>query len=127
MSYVRINIADKERTVSGDLHGSMTDALIASLCAEPETIEEFETALARFAKPESDWTPLRQFVGHENLEPYDAGIVAIDLAARVCGYDSTYSSPSKEGSVSVPCGFADSGEDIRIRYKVPDDWVFVNS
>ena len=79
MSEVRVNIFDRERTVSGDLHGSFTDTLAASLAAEPETIDEFETALLRFIKIESDWTPLRGFRGQENMEPWDAGIVCIDL------------------------------------------------
>ena len=48
MSYVRFNISDRDTTVHGDLHGSMTESLIAALTAEPETIKEFETALHRF-------------------------------------------------------------------------------
>src|SRR5687768_4426672 len=122
MSEVRVNIFDRERTVSGDLHGSFTDTLAASLAAEPETIDEFETALLRFIKIESDWTPLRGFRGHENMEPWDAGIVCIDLAARVIGIESTYSSIGKEGSVKVPNeldknDFADENGDIYLPYK----------
>lgn len=123
MSYVRVNIADANHTISGDLHGSMTDPLVAALTAEPETIEEFQTALERFIKTESDWTPLRGFVAHENTEPYDAGIVYIDLAARVIGVESTYSSPSKDGMVRVPNEFADDDDDIHVPYRLPDDWI----
>src|SRR5687767_3838668 len=85
MSHVRFNISDKYECVSGDLHGSMTEPLIATLTAEPETIAEFESALRRYVKTESDWPLLPGFVKHEDLEPYDAGIVAIDLAGRTVG------------------------------------------
>ncbi len=126
MSYVRFNISDRHQCVSGDLHGSMTEPMIASLTAEPETIPEFESALNRFVRSESDWPPLRGFKRYEDLEPYDAGVVAIDLSSRTVGFDTTYSLPSKAGRVRVRCEFDDE-EDMWIPYKVPADWSFVES
>lgn len=128
MSYVRFNISDRERTIHGDLHGSMTDPLIASLTAEPETIAEFEAALNRYIKSESDWPPLHGFREGMDLEPYDAGIVAIDLAGRTIGHDTTYSLPQIEGSVRVHSEFADDVRDeILIPYRLPDDWEIVDT
>lgn len=127
MSYVRFNISDRDGSVSGDLHGSMTDTLIAALTAEPETIAEFETALHRFVRTDSDWPPLHGFKKHEDLEPYDAGIVAIDLAARTVGFETTYTIPCAEGSVRVPTGFADEDDDLYVPYQLPDDWTFVET
>ena len=126
MSYVRFNISDRDGTIHGDLHGSMTDQLIAALTAEPETIPEFESALHRFFKPESDWPPLRGFLDNENLEPFDAGVVAIDLGSRTVGFQSSYTEPGHEGSVRVPAEFAETGEEIYIPYRLPDDWMFIN-
>ena len=106
MSSVRFNISEKHQCISGDLHGSMTEPLIAALTAEPETIPEFESALGRYVKSESDWPPLRGFKRHEDLEPYDAGIVAIDLSSRTVGFDTTYSLPcarSEERRVGKEC------------------------
>jgi len=127
MSYVRFNISERDTTIHGDLHGSMTDPLIATLTAEPETIAEFETSLQRFVKSDSDWPTLHGFKDNEDLEPYDAGIVAIDLVGRTVGYETTYSYPSAEGSVRVPKEFAEERDDIWIPYRVPDDWKFVES
>jgi hypothetical protein len=127
MSYVRFNISDRDGTVSGDLHGSLTDTLVAALTAEPETISEFESALHRFVKHESDWPPLRGFHQHEDLEPYDAGIVAIDLLGRTVGFETTYTIPRADGSVRVPSEFAREDDDIYIPYRVPDDWTFVET
>jgi hypothetical protein len=127
MSCVRFNISDPEGAVSGDLHGSMTEPMIAALTAEPETIAEFESALHRYFKSESDWPPLRGFRKHEDLEPYDAGIVAIDLPSRTVGYETTYSYPRAEGSVRVWGEFADDPEAIHVPYRLPDDWKFVET
>ncbi|MEO8573343.1 MAG: hypothetical protein ABI481_05185 [Pyrinomonadaceae bacterium] len=126
MSSVRFNISDKYQCISGDLHGSMTEALIASLTAEPETVPEFHAALRRYVTPESDWPTLHGFKLYENLEPFDAGIVAIDLYSRTVGFDSTYSLPCAAGRVRVRSDFSDR-EDAWIPYKLPDDWIFVES
>ncbi len=126
MSSVRFNLSDNDQCISGDLHGSMTAPLIAALTAEPETIPEFESALSRFVRSESDWPPLRGFKRHEDLEPFDAGIVAIDLASRTVGFDTTYTIPRAAGRVRVPREFADDDE-VWIPYKVPGDWTFVES
>lgn len=132
MSEIRVNILDAHRAISGELHGSMTDPLVAALTAEPETIDEFIIAFERFMKRESDWTPFHNFAPHQDLEPYDAGILCIDLAARVIGIDSTYSSVDRDGGVRVPNeleenDFADENGDVGVPYRLPDDWLIVYS
>jgi hypothetical protein len=44
MSELRINILDASRSINGVLHGSMANAILAGLTAEPDTIEELEKA-----------------------------------------------------------------------------------
>jgi hypothetical protein len=127
MSSVRFNISDRYATIHGELHGSLTDPLIASLASEPETIAEFESAVCRYVKSESDWPLLHHFKKGENLEPYDAGIVAIDLPGRTVGFDTTYSIPVADGNVRVWSEFVTEDDDLYIPYRVPDDWVFVES
>src|ERR1051326_3101814 len=109
MSEIRINIFDKTRAISGTLHGSTGDILVAALTAEPETIEELETAVERFIKPESDWSIFRAFSKFENFESYDAGLLVIDLTAKLIMADSTYSYYSKSGRVRIK---NDTGEDL---------------
>lgn len=126
MSCVRFNISDRYQCVSGDIHGSFTEPLIAALTAEPETIAEYEAALRRYVGSDLGSTPLQFFSKQENLEPYDAGIVAIDLPGRTVGYDTTYSIPCAAGRVRIQAEFGDE-DDIWIPYRVPDDWVFVET
>jgi hypothetical protein len=148
MSEVKLNLVDAERVLHGTIHGSLVDACVAALSAEPETIAELEAALARYHKPRDangyfscfystqcstgsclsnpgsspDNSKLRDAL---DTEPWDAGVVVIDLAARMVGCESTYSQPGPEGEVFYHDGQALT--DIPVLYRVPDDWLFVNS
>ena len=108
MSCIRLNLIDFSRIVSGDVHGSIGDAVIAALSAEPETIGELDLAMARFTKPIDGWSPFASFRPGENFEPYDAGIVIVDLAARIVVLDSSYSAPMRIDNSSAQ----DSAEHI---------------
>ena len=125
MSYIRLNITDAEQAINGEAHGYLGDALVAALTAEPETVEELGLALARFIKPLSDSSPFARFQKGENFEPDDAGIVVIDLAARVVAVDSSYSQPSAEGNVRLEDETSEDG--VFIPYRLSDDWLFVYS
>ncbi|SRR6266404_862640 len=150
MSELKLNLVDAKRVLHGTIHGSVADACVAALSAEPETIEELEAALARYIKPRNangnfSWfsstqcptnsclsnpgplpgTPEPSFRSTLDTEPWDAGIVVIDLAARIVACESTYSQPGPEGEVFYHDGHALT--DIPILYRLPDDWLFVNS
>ena len=77
MSEVRLNILDTNRAICGTIHGSVTNAAVAGLSAEPETIEELQDAMARFIKPVNDFGPFAAFDAGTNDEPWDAGIIFI--------------------------------------------------
>lgn len=126
MSETKLNLTDAQLTISGMIHASVADACIAALSAEPETIAELEAALARYHKPAGDISPFGWFrKGQIDIEPWDAGIVIIDLAARIIAFESTYSRPAPEGQVNYHDGVC--ATDISISYRLPDDWLFLNS
>ena len=126
MSETKLNLTDAQLTITGTIHGSVADACIASLSAEPETIKELEAALARYQKPSGDISPFGWFrKGPIDKEPWDAGIVIIDLAARIVASESTYSRPGPEGEVNYHDGVC--ATDISIFYRLPDDWLFLGS
>lgn len=124
MSEIRINIITSSQTISGTIHGSFGDVIVASLTAEPETIEELEMAIQRFIKRESDWSFFRSFRKFENCEPYDAGLLVFDLVAKVIMAESTYSYYSADGTVRIK---TDSGENFMLPYRLSDDWKRVGS
>ncbi len=125
MSEVRLNILDASRAFCGTTHASVADAAVAGLSAEPETIEELQDAVARFIKPVNDSRPFAAFDVGTNDEPWDAGIIFIDLAARVVAAESSYFVPSAEGRVQYHDGM--QATDVWLPYRAPDDWLFVNS
>ncbi|MEP6743510.1 MAG: hypothetical protein ABJB61_13510 [bacterium] len=144
MSEVKLNLVDAARTLHGTIHGSVVDACVAALSAEPETIEELEAALTRYIRPQNSssyfaWfhcstnltlssaecEPVHTFRAALDPDPWDAGIVVIDLAARIVASESTSSQPGSEGEVSYHDGHALT--DVPVLYRVPDDWLFVQS
>ena len=134
MSEVKLNLIDSEQVLHGEIHGSMADRCVAALSAEPETIAELDAALSRYAKPldtRSNFASFRSLDYTPNTcpeldaESWDAGIVVIDLAARIVASESSYSQPGPDGQVSYHDGH--SATEISVLYRVPENWLFVNS
>ena len=82
--------------------------------------------MGRFIKPDgaSEFTGFRT-CSEIDTKPWDAGLIVIDLAARVVASDSTYLDPGPEGAVHYHDG--EKRTDIPISYHLPDDWRFVKS
>ena len=122
MSEVRLVVREAARDWSGTIHASCADRAVAALSADPVTMEELEVATERFAKP----IPNRRFFANLSpglcAEPYDAGLVVIDLVARLVVVDSTYSSPGPEGIVWYHDGRCCT--ETALRYHLADDWLF---
>src|SRR5512143_2841224 len=99
MSELRLDIIDTGRTISGAIHSSLVAAAVAALSAEPETIEELQAAMARFARPVNHDRPFAAFGAAADAERWDAGVVFIDLAAHIVAAESSYSHsiPKAEG------------------------------
>jgi hypothetical protein len=125
MSEVRLNVLDADGSCNGTIHGGVADAAVAALSAEPESIGELRLAIGRFIRLVDDYEPFGFFDPGELMEPWDAGIVVIDLNARVVAVESTYSLPAAAGEVAFHDG--SSLTNVRISYQVSDDWLFVDT
>lgn len=124
MSEVRLVVREAERDWSGVLHAGCADRAIAALSADPTSLEELETATERFAasnRHSGFYANLR--TGLRN-EPHDAGLVVLDLLARLVVVDSTYSSPGKEGTVAYHDGRCCT--EANLHFDLADDWLFVS-
>ncbi|PWT72899.1 MAG: hypothetical protein C5B46_06170, partial [Proteobacteria bacterium] len=126
MSETCLNILECGRVYSGVVHASIAERCVAALSAEPETFAELEDALIRYQKPFDGVGSLASLrPSHEiNFEPWDAGIVIIDLAARLVAIQSTYSQPGREGTVTYHDGHA--AIDLSIPYRLSDSWDFLS-
>src|SRR5262249_15385092 len=125
MSELRLNIRDRNSAIHGEVHGGIADAVIAALSAEPETIAELEAALNRFIKATEGARPLASFREGVNREPWDAGIVIVDIAARMVGAELSDWALLAEGEMEYQDGFESSG--VWLPYRVPDEWLFLDS
>lgn len=125
MSEVMLTIIDAERAIHDTQHASVADAVMAALAAEPETIAELEAAVARYRKPMDERKLFASFFQGVSEEAWDAGIVIIDLPARILAAESTYSQPSNSGAVQYHDG--EQATDIVLQYQLSDDWLIVDS
>src|SRR5262245_60200022 len=126
MSEIKINLLDSHSTLIATVHGSVGDRLVAALSAEPETIDELEAAFKRFEKSDGILgSSLYRYDERCEIdeEPWDAGVMVIDLAARVVACESTYSLPGPCGTVDYHNGKCCTG--FELGYRLPDDWMFV--
>lgn len=124
MSQIRITIIDAKRAITGIVHGSYGHIITASLTAEPETVDELEIAVRRFVEPQSDWPALYFLARGEDFEPFDAGLLVVDLVSRTIVSANSYDHFGVSGQVAV-----DTLEDDRlpIPYQLSDDWKCVKS
>jgi hypothetical protein len=124
MSEVRLVVREAQCDWSGTIHASSADRVIAALSADPVTLAELESACTRFEQPD----PRRRLSSNLSAgfcdEPYDAGLVVIDLVARLVVVDSTYSSPESSGEVRYHDGKCST--DTWLRYHLADDWLFAS-
>ena len=127
MSEIKLNLLDSQASIIATVHGSVGDALVAALSADPETIDELEMALKRFQRCKT--FPASSFKRYKrrdiNETPYDAGILVIDLAARIVACNSLYSQPRPYGTVEYHDGTQCTG--FRLSYRLSDDWIFLRS
>lgn len=124
MSEVRLLVREAGQDWSGTVHGSIADRAIAALSADPWTLADLETACARFARlaPERPW--FISLSPGSCDEPYDAGIVVIDLVAHLVVVASTYSSPRLNGEVRYHDGQRGTGK--WLRYYLDEDWLLTH-
>src|SRR5215510_776675 len=91
MSEIRINLVDSNQILQGTMHGSIADRAVAALTAEPETIAELAIALSRYERDANECVPFAWFKKScvVDSRPWDAGVMIIDLAARLVAIEST--------------------------------------
>ena len=95
---------------------------MAALSAEPETMAELEAALTRYMRSLDGRGHFASFRSPDyransspelDTERWDAGIVVIDLAARIVASESSYSQPGPDGQVTYHDGHS-ATEDIGV-------------
>ncbi|MFT3878852.1 MAG: hypothetical protein QM703_04220 [Gemmatales bacterium] len=79
--------------------------------------------MSRFGDPESSRPFFASLTAALNDEPHDAGLIVIDLMARMVLTDSTASSAGPTGYL---CYDDEQDKEIPLRYHLADDWLFIH-
>ncbi len=128
MSEIMLNVLDADRTCHGSVHGSVGNRIVAALAADPATIDELGRALGRYMRTDrylqSDGSHAvfhhwKDGISHD---PWEAGIVYIDLVGRLVVGESTYSSHGHRGTVDWHDG--DSATKHCLPFSLAADWFF---
>ena len=127
MSEVMLNIVDRDQSIHGQIHGAMAERVVAALAADPTSIGELKQAVGRYLKQDDNAenfpsSLLETFEQGILLEPWDAGIVAIDLTAQLVASRNSYFTPRKEGVVDWHDG--EEATEIEIPFCLDKDWAF---
>ncbi|MEQ9408179.1 MAG: hypothetical protein RIK87_10660 [Fuerstiella sp.] len=125
MSEVRLVIRDANEDRSGTIHGAEADWFIAALSADPVSISELDAAVDRFALESPEQGHLSFFCRTLNAEPWDAGLIVIDMAARLVVIDSSYSALGHEGVINRHGVRSVEDESVCLYYHLADDWLFL--
>jgi hypothetical protein len=114
-------IADDQHYVSGEPHGSRAQWLYAACSRNPKSLEELDQLLPEFCGGEEK--DLRSFYCWNSsieLEPYDAGLIVIDLAKKWIYAQDSYFGAYRRGSYRPR-----NLEDRTIEYEFSKEWQFV--
>src|SRR5262249_34866999 len=112
------------REIHGAAHAGFADAAGGSLAAEPETIEELDGAMERFARRREGGF-FRRFTEQAVDDPSGPGLVVIDLTAPLVRWDPPDSQAAAFGGVLYHDG--DAATDVVLRYRLSDDWLLTSS
>jgi hypothetical protein len=121
MSEILLNVLDAERSIHSRVHGNHADRVIAALSADPESIEDLDSALGRYMDRSGRRGLFEDWNDGVCPEPWDAGIVWVDLPARLVASDSTYSSLEQHAAVLWPG--AEPQSDLTLPYHLSDEWL----
>jgi hypothetical protein len=112
-------VADDQHYVSGEPHGSDAMRIYAACSRNPKNLEALERLLPEF-DCDADW---RAFSGWNDgiaLEPFDAGLIIVDLAKKWIYAQDSYFGAHRRGSYSPR-----NDEDRMIEYEFSNEWQFV--
>jgi hypothetical protein len=134
-SELMVTIIDSKRALHSVMPAWRADMVLASLVAEPETLEELEDAIARYDASIISQGFLKHLETGVNETPWDAGAVIIDLTARLIAGETEPAiyKPGRHG-FALYCAdppldwFKSSQEElVQIPYLISEDWLFASA
>jgi hypothetical protein len=119
MSVLKMIVADDRRILCGEPHGSCAEWIYAACSRNPKSLEELDKLLPEFGADRN----LRELLGYSSnltLEPYDAGLIIVDLAKKWIYAKDSYFGAHRRGR----CHPRDENKSP-IEYEFSKEWQFV--
>lgn len=119
MSVIKMIVADDRHVLCGEPHGSSAEWVYAACSRNPKTLDELDKLLPEFGADRN----LRELLGCSSdltLEPYDAGLIIVDLAKKWIYAEDTYFGAYRRGV----CHPRDENK-TAIEYEFSKEWQFV--
>ncbi len=132
---VAVTIIDADHAAHDAMPTGMADVVLASLTAEPETLEELESSIGRFDRLIARNSFLKHLNIGVNETPWDAGVIIIDLPARliIAATEPALYDPADHGFAlyrpDPPPDWSEASEEelVWLPYHLSKDWLLVKS
>ncbi|HTN03228.1 MAG TPA: hypothetical protein VL132_15170 [Planctomycetaceae bacterium] len=124
MSDLTLNLHDSTRSFHARLPDNAVGRIVASLGADPETVEELEHALGRFERRTADRPLLSNLSPGFDAQAADGGIVYLDLPARLIVFQSPDFEFLTQGGELWYDGQQET--DVSLPFCLHPDWVLSN-
>ena len=119
MSVLRMIVADDQNYVSGEPHGSEAMRVFAACSRNPKSLAELQQLLPEF-DGEKDSRVFSSWRHGIDLEPFDAGLIIVDLAKKWIYAEDSYFGAHRRGSYQTR-----DDENRTIAYEFDKEWQFV--
>ena len=119
MSVVRMIVADDQNYVSGEPHGSDAVRVYAACSRNPKSLAALERLLPEF-DCDNDGRAFSSWNDGIELEPFDAGLIIVDLAKKWIYAEDSYFGAHRRGSYQTR-----DDEGRTIAYEFDKEWQFV--
>jgi hypothetical protein len=119
MSVLKMVVADDHQVLWGEPHGSDAERVYAACSRNPKSLDELDKLLPEFGADGN----LRELMGSSSdhsLEPFDAGLIIVDLAKKWIYAEDSYFGAHRRGA----CHPRDENK-TEIRYEFSKEWQFV--
>jgi hypothetical protein len=125
MSELMLTIKDAQRAIFQTVHLSVVDVFVAALADDPDTIEELEIAAALYSATGGREKISDRFYSGVGKAPWDAGMLVVDMEARIIACEAEGYRPQRLGSVRFHDG--ESATELDLPYLLPEDWLLLDS
>ncbi len=124
MNDLTLNLTDDDGTRHQRVHPATAERFLAALSADPRNVGELEDAVRRYVHGDAAPHFVADLRPGVSQRPGRAGLVWIDLGARLIAYEATSIDITRAGWVAWHNGIESTA--IRIPFRLADDWLLID-